>query len=122
MSNEIRSKGAWLRRASKRISRREFVTSAGVASVAITAGMGAGVARAYDLPKVNEDDPMAKALNYVHDARTVDAAMRSSSSFCNNCALYTGDVSDEWGKCSIFPGKVVAGPGWCSAWAAKPQS
>ena len=62
---------------------------------------------------------MAKALNYVHDAGTVDAAMRASDRYCNNCALYAGDADDEWAKCSIFPGKVVAGRGWCSAWAPK---
>lgn len=120
MSNENRMKSTWMRRAMNGISRREFVKAAGVASVAVTAGIAPG-ARASDLPRVSEDDPMAKALNYVHDARTVDAAKRNSASFCNNCALYAGDSSDEWAKCSIFPGKVVAGPGWCSAWAPKPQ-
>ena len=65
---------------------------------------------------------MAKALNYVHDARTVDASKRAPDRFCNNCALYAGGMDDEWSKCSIFPGKVVAGQGWCSAWAPKPTS
>lgn len=106
-------------RSSSRLSRRRFVQSAGAASV--TLGFGTrGFAE--DLPRVDESDPMAKALNYVHDAGTVDAATRLSDRYCNNCALFAGDADDEWAKCSIFPGKVVAGKGWCNAWAAKQPS
>ena len=65
---------------------------------------------------------MATALNYVHDARTVDAAKRMSNQFCNNCALFGGTAEDDWEKCSIFPGKLVAGAGWCNAWAPKQES
>ncbi|MGA1273968.1 MAG: high-potential iron-sulfur protein, partial [Burkholderiaceae bacterium] len=38
---------------------------------------------------------------------------------CSNCALYQGG-SAKAGGCAIFPGKQVAGSGWCSAWAKKP--
>ena len=99
------------------LSRRRFVQSAGAATVAI--GFGTTTIRAEELPRVNEEDTMAKALNYVHDAGTADAAKRFSDRYCNNCALYAGNADDEWAKCSIFPGKVVAGRGWCSAWAPK---
>ena len=102
------------------LSRRKFVQSAGAATVAI--GFGSATIRAEDLPRVSEDDTMAKALNYVHDAETVDAAKRFSGRYCNNCALYNGTADDDWAKCSIFPGKVVAGRGWCSAWAPKQQN
>ena len=123
MDSDDRTHGPRKQRSARQVvSRREFVTAASLASVAVTAGMSAPRARAEELARVSEDDPTAKALNYVHDARQVDAAKRASSSFCNNCALYSGSVDDEWGKCSIFPGKLVAGEGWCSAWAAKPQS
>ena len=101
------------------LSRRRFIKSAGAATTAVTIGFGTSAFGAEDLPRVNEDDPMAKALNYVHDAKTVDAAKRPSDRYCNNCALYAGDADDSWAKCSIFPGKVVAGQGWCSAWAPK---
>ena len=99
------------------MSRRRFVKSASAATVAI--GFGTTAISAEELPRVKEDDPMAKALNYVHDAGTVDAAKRFSDRYCNNCALYAGNNDDEWAKCSIFPGKVVAGRGWCSAWVSK---
>jgi hypothetical protein len=123
MDSDGKTNGTGMQDAPRRVvSRREFVTAASLASVAVTAGMSAPRARAQELTRVSEDDPTAKALNYVHDARKVDAAKRASTSFCNNCALYSGGADDEWGKCSIFPGKLVAGEGWCSAWAAKPQS
>jgi hypothetical protein len=99
------------------LSRRRFVKSAGAATMAV--GFGTSTLSAEELPRVNENDPTAKALNYVHDARTVDAAKRFSDRYCNNCALYAGNADDEWAKCSIFPGKVVAGRGWCSAWVQK---
>jgi hypothetical protein len=101
-------------------SRRRFVKSAGAATVAI--GLGTTTSSAEELPRVTEDDTMAKALNYAHDAGTVDAAKRFSDRYCNNCALYAGTANDDWAQCSIFPGKVVAGRGWCSAWSpTQPQ-
>ena len=104
------------------ITRRRFVKEVGAATAAVTAGFGTGSLYAAELPRVDEADPMAKALNYVHDARTVDAARRLSGRYCSNCALYGGTAEKEWAKCSIFPGKVVAGQGWCNAWAPKPSS
>ena len=101
------------------MSRRQFVKSASAATAMVSAGVGASAFANDDIPRVNEADPMAKALNYVHDAGTVDAAKRFSDRFCNNCALYAGSVEDEWAGCSIFPGKNVAGRGWCTAWAPK---
>lgn len=104
------------------LSRRRFIKSAGAATTAVTIGFGTSAIGAEEKPRVSEDDPMAKALNYVHDARTVDSAKRFSDRYCYNCALYAGNRDDEWAKCSIFPGKLVAGQGWCSAWAPKQAS
>ena len=33
--------------------------------------------------------------------------------------IYQGKPADAAGGCPIFPGKQVAGKGWCSAWAKK---
>lgn len=104
------------------ISRRKFVQSATVAAFLAASSIPARNATASELPRVSEDDPTAKGLNYVHDASTVDAAMRPSDRYCNNCALYAGDADDEWAGCSLFPGKAVAGKGWCSVWAPKQGS
>lgn len=104
------------------LSRRHFMKSAGALAAVSTAGMSAARADGHETSKVDENGPMAKALNYVHDARTVDAAKRPSDRFCNNCALYAGGKEEAWADCSIFPGKKVAGEGWCSAWAPKQDS
>ena len=75
-----------------------------------------------DLPRVSLDDPQAKALGYVHDATTVDAAAQpryQPGQICKNCALYTGG-DEPWGGCSIFPGKAVNANGWCSAYVPRP--
>lgn len=72
--------------------------------------------------KLDEKDPQAIALGYVHDATRVDTKKFpkfAAGQLCNNCALYQGKASDAWGGCPLFPGKQVAGKGWCSAWAKK---
>ncbi len=100
------------------LSRRSFVSAAGVAAVLGTSVAGRR-ALAEDMPRLSEDDPTAVALKYVHDATTLDASVRPEDRFCYNCALYTGTEDDDWAGCGIFPGKLVANRGWCSAWAPK---
>lgn len=107
--------GTW----NTRLSRRSFVSGIGAAAAVGAAGLPAEL-RAQELPRLDESDPTARALNYAHDATTVDAAKRFEGRFCNNCVLYQGAADDDWAACSIFPGKLVAGKGWCSAWAPKP--
>lgn len=115
MKLKVKAKKLW----TNVMSRRVFVKQAGLSIAAAAAGLSASPSRATDLPKVAEDGAVAKSLNYVHDARSVDAAVRASDRFCNNCALYQGGDDSEWGGCSIFPGKAVAAEGWCSVWAPK---
>lgn len=103
------------------MTRRKFFATAGAAAAAAATSLPVAEADNH-LERIDENDPTAKALNYVHDARTVDAAKRFSDRFCNNCALFAGDADDEWGGCSIFPGKAVANQGWCSVWAQKQSS
>lgn len=77
-------------------------------------------AGAQDQPKLEESDPAAKALSYVHDAsQAKDNAAFQEGAHCANCQLYTGDPEAEWGPCSAFPGKQVNAQGWCSAWVKK---
>lgn len=110
-----------------KISRRQFIgTALAAATVAPLAGRSLfAVAHAGELPKVSEDDPTAIALGYKHDANAVDttkfpkrAGEAGASQLCSNCSLYMAPDGAEWGKCSIFPGKLVAGAGWCNAWVA----
>ena len=102
------------------LSRRAFVSGA-VSSVVGIAGLS-GTTSAQDMPMLDEADPTAVALKYVADATKADPALRAGERFCNNCALYTGTADSAAAPCSIFPGKQVAGAGWCSVWAPKAGS
>lgn len=69
--------------------------------------------------QIEESDPIAKALNYVHDATSVDSAAQpryAAGQVCANCAQYKATDTDGWGSCAIFPGKLVAQQGWCSGY------
>ena len=74
-------------------------------------------------PKLlDEKDPTAIALGYVADATKVDKTKYpkyAAGQVCTNCALYQGKATDPAAACTLFPGKLVAGKGWCSAWAKK---
>lgn len=72
---------------------------------------------------VSESDPQAAALGYKADGSKVDKTKfpkYAADQRCANCSLYQGKLADSAGGCAIFPGKQVAGKGWCSAWAKKP--
>ena len=104
-----------------KIARRKFIQLSAAAVAGAVAYPGTR-AYAQDLPKLSEDDPMANAMRYTHDASTVDPATRANPAAdqtCDNCALIQGNDGDEWRPCQIFPGKLVAGAGWCSVWAPK---
>src|SRR5690554_5479658 len=99
-------------------SRRQFLNRAATIAVAlpIPALVGwSSRASAEDLPHLSEDDPVALALKYTHDATTA-SARSSDTDVCDNCMHYSGDAGSEWGPCALFPGKDVAAKGWCSGW------
>ncbi len=105
-----------------RIARRKFIQLSAVAAAGCFVRPGSE-ALAQDLPKITEDDPIAVALKYTHDASTVDAASRpqpAAEQSCANCAQLTGNDGDEWRPCTIFVGKLVNSNGWCSVWVPKP--
>lgn len=101
-------------------SRRGFVKGAMgvVAAVPVAAVLRGREALAdhHEMPKLSEDDAQAKALKYVHDVATSDAAPEGQN--CANCQLYSGGDA-EWGPCAIFPGKAVSAKGWCVTWAKR---
>lgn len=68
--------------------------------------------------KLSEDDPQAKALEYVNDASTSKNPKRKEDQFCKNCNLVQSD-SGEWRPCAIFRDKLVNENGWCTAWVKK---
>jgi hypothetical protein len=104
-----------------KIARRKFIqlSAAAAAGAIIQPGREA---LAQDMPKLAEDDPMAQAMKYVHDASSVDPASRANPAAeqnCANCALVQGSDGEAWRPCQIFPGKLVSADGWCSVWAPK---
>jgi hypothetical protein len=104
-----------------KIARRKFIQLSAVAAAGVLVQPGRE-ARADDMPKLAEDDPMAMGMKYVHDASTVDPATRANPAEvqnCSNCALVQGEDGAEWRPCQIFPGKLVSAKGWCSVWAPK---
>lgn len=90
--------------------------------VAACGSLLAAAAPALAQARLDEKDPQAVALGYVHDTTKVDKKKfpkHDNAQKCNNCALYQAKATDPWGGCPLFAGKQVAGPGWCSAWAKK---
>jgi len=103
-------------------SRRQFLNRVAVAAACVPiAGLLGGIktARAADAPQLSEDDPMAKALKYTHDASTVKERS-AATAVCDTCQHYSGEAGSEWGPCALFQGKQVNAKGWCSAWVQKP--
>ena len=87
------------------------------------AALAAAAASAQDTPaRVDPKDPMAASLGYSEDAGHVDARRfprRTAEQLCANCQVYAGKGNEATGPCAVFPGKLVAAKGWCSAWVLK---
>ncbi len=112
----------------KSAARRRFLMAGAgvVAAVPLSAVIGSLEAYASDLPQLDEGSPQAAALGYKHDASAVDTdkfpkrkGEAGEKQFCHNCNLYQAAEDAEWGPCAIFPGKSVAGAGWCNAWVPR---
>lgn len=74
-------------------------------------------------PMVDPNDAVAKSLAYHVDTTKVKAAefpTHKPMQKCANCIQFQGKVADKQGACNLFPGKDVAGAGWCKVWAQKP--
>jgi hypothetical protein len=94
----------------KSVNRRDFLKLTGSGLIGLTIG---GVAlRANAQEQLSEADPTAVALKYVH-VSPVEGA------YCDNCMYIQGEDGKEWRPCAIFPGKVVAAKGHCTAWLKK---
>jgi hypothetical protein len=97
--------------------RRTFLIAvAGASSAAVFATSARAQAA------VAETDPQAQGVGYRADATKVDKAKfpkYAAGQLCSNCALYQGKPTDATAACPLFPGKVVAGKGWCSAYNKK---
>lgn len=102
--------------------RRSFVKLTATALVTLPIIATLKPVFAADIDKLSEDDPTAKALGYKENTINVDASSyptHKPEQICSGCVLYQGDDLG-WGGCGAFPGKQVAGKGWCAAFAPKP--
>lgn len=75
------------------------------------------------LPLIDVNDPVAKSLGYIADSSKVDAKANPThkpNQKCTTCIQYQGKAADKQAGCNLFPGKAVAGAGWCKVWAQKP--
>jgi hypothetical protein len=102
-------------------NRRKFIQLSAAAAAGVMVAPNRK-AEAQDMPQLEESDPMAQAMKYVHDSSSVDAGSKTNPApdqRCSNCALVQGADGDAWRPCQIFPGKVVNANGWCSVWAPK---
>lgn len=96
-------------------TRRTFLITAAACGAAL-----AGTARAQ--VKLDEKDPQAVALGYVHDATKVDTKKfpkYAAGQACATCALYQGKPTDPWAGCPLFGNRQVAAKGWCNSWVKK---
>ena len=104
------------------VSRRRFLNASIAVGLALPlpAMLGREANAAEPMPQLDEAEPTAKALRYVHDASQVDAATRGGDDrLCRSCRFYTDATAEPWGPCSLFPGKAVNANGWCSGWVAR---
>lgn len=86
------------------------------------AGDTAATAGGGDMSPLTENDALAQALGYVHEAADVDKTKYpryESGQMCANCAQFLGGADEELGGCSIFPGRLVKRTGWCSVYVPK---
>ena len=107
----------------KNLTRRKLLKTIAVALPAGSVVFNQN-ALAEDLPRVDPNDPAAKALLYVESIADLDksnpqAARYEDGQICANCIQAQGERADFM-PCAIFPGKSVAAEGWCSVWAPKP--
>src|SRR5262245_17627971 len=103
----------------KTMTRRGFVGAAAVAIPVAAIFTSREAAAQAAMPKLDVNDPVAKALMYVNDATQSKAPNYKAGQTCANCVQIQG-TSGDWRGCTAFPGKLVSAKGWCSAWAAKP--
>jgi hypothetical protein len=109
-----------------RLSRRTLLAGSLALSAATPIlGLWSDAAKAAPPPTLDPNDPTAKALGFVNDGKSVDAAANPTFKPTQKratCAQYQGKASDPVAPCAIFAGKSVPAAGWCKVWALKPGS
>ena len=107
-----------------RYDRRTLLKSAlaGLAALPAAGLIRDASAQPASMPRLEENDPLAVAMGYVHDAKKVDPKKNPQykpGSVCANCLQLTGKEGEQWRPCNIFPGKLVNANGWCKVWVPR---
>ncbi|MET0533784.1 MAG: high-potential iron-sulfur protein [Steroidobacter sp.] len=74
------------------------------------------------LPHMDENESLARAMGYTHDAKKIDpdkVPQYKAGSTCGNCMQLQGKDGEEWRPCALFAGKLVSAHGWCKVWQPK---
>jgi hypothetical protein len=107
-----------------KISRRSVIKSGLIAgALAPALGLIGNRVQAAALTPLDPNDPTAKALGFVTNAKTVSADANptyKAGQHCGVCAQFQGKPGDATGGCNIFVGHIVPNGGWCKVFAAKP--
>ena len=94
----------------RKLSRRHFNKALAGGAVAVPLSMlTTGIVSAYELPMVDPEATLAKALKYVLIAP-------EKGINCASCALYQANVGAAKGTCTIFFDSLVSGEAWCTAY------
>ena len=116
------------------MNRRKLLTRTAAAVPVLALGAnGARAAQAAQepLPKIEESNPTAAALSYVHDATTSPkrTTEEQKKQYCDNCIHYKAtEGAAEGGRrgrrrlgdVRCPPRLLVAAKGWCMVWVAQP--
>lgn len=101
--------------------RRILLRSISTAAVATVAGIPVSLFAAPQ--KVDPKEAQAVSLGYVEDSKKADNKKfpkHDASQRCENCQFFmTAQQTEGYAPCSIFGNRLVAAPGWCSAWVKK---
>lgn len=101
--------------------RRRFLKIAAASAAATSLGSLLSAGSALAAEKLSPSDAAAVGLGYVEKAESSKDAMYKKGAKCDSCILYvTAQASGGWAPCGAFGGKLVAGAGWCKAYAPKP--
>ena len=114
------------------LSRRRLLKTLALGAGAVASLKAAGAATPAAAPakapvaaapaKLDPKEPLAMALGYVADAKTVVAKanpMYKPGQNCSNCLQLQGKVGDPFRPCNLFPNKLVSAGGWCKVYAKK---
>jgi len=100
-------------------TRRQFVLAVIPAATLLPGAARTALAQA---TRLEEKDPIALSLGYMHDAAKVDAKKfptYATGRNCANCQLFQAKAGEAWGACAPVGGKLVNAKGWCQAWVKK---